>query len=81
MAGHGPHLLREDASFQRYGQLRDNLATYWKFNRKAARNVFIFLVAVPAGLGYLAYNYEGKTPFVGKRRTEPIFEQDYVPRK
>ncbi|OWB65643.1 hypothetical protein B5S33_g240 [[Candida] boidinii] len=72
-------VLHTDPQVQKYGLFRDNIASHYKFTAKAARHAFVFLVAIPVSLTYVAYKYQNLN-YIAKRRTEPIHEE-YVPRK
>ncbi|KAA8911727.1 hypothetical protein FN846DRAFT_934598 [Sphaerosporella brunnea] len=74
MAGNHNHVLHEDPAIIKYSNLNTNRFRYFRWTPRTAKLNFIYVIAVPALLGYVAYATEGKFEFRGKRRGDSVSE-------
>ncbi|GME78441.1 unnamed protein product [Ambrosiozyma monospora] len=72
-------VLHQDPEVQKFSALREGLIKYYRFNLKSASIAFLFLGAIPITLGYIGYKYQ-TINCIAKRRTEPVYLNNYVPR-
>ncbi|KAJ5382120.1 hypothetical protein N7517_000031 [Penicillium concentricum] len=73
MAGPSKSLIL-DPALQKYYELNANRYKYWRWTPRHAMISFVYMGLIPGILGYVAYKYEGKFEFRGKRRGDPIAE-------
>ncbi|GIJ83341.1 hypothetical protein Asppvi_002160 [Aspergillus pseudoviridinutans] len=58
----------------RMRQLNANRYKYFRWTPRHAWLSFIYMIAIPGTLGYIAYKTDGKYEFRGKRRGDTILE-------
>jgi hypothetical protein len=75
MAGHhGPQVLRQDPAILKWNNMVVNRHKYFRWTRRTATLSFVYVMAVPAALGYFGYITDGKWEMRGKRRGDLISE-------
>ncbi|GAQ10277.1 hypothetical protein ALT_7598 [Aspergillus lentulus] len=73
MAGPSRSLVL-DPALQKYYELTANRYKYFRWTPRHAWLSFIYMIAIPGTLGYIAYKTDGKYEFRGKRRGDTILE-------
>lgn len=73
--------LRPDPALQRFNAAKEKMGHYFRFKPKSAFFNLIAMGAIPVGLAYFAYSTDGQINFHRLYRKEPIFEEEYIPRK
>ncbi|EYE98805.1 uncharacterized protein EURHEDRAFT_408013 [Aspergillus ruber CBS 135680] len=73
MAGPSKSLVL-DPALQKYYELTANRYKYFRWTPRHAWFSFVYMVAIPGALGYVAYNTDGKYHLRGKRREDSIAE-------
>jgi len=73
MAGHNK-TLHEDPALLKYANLNLTRYRYFRWTPRSAKLSFIYIIAVPAMIGYLGYVTDGKYEMRGKRRGDIVSE-------
>ena len=68
--------LHHDGAIDRYSHWRTFYQERFKYTRKTSKSTLLYLVALPALIGYVSYRSEGLYEFAGKRRGERITTRD-----
>ncbi|KAI9897615.1 hypothetical protein N3K66_007471 [Trichothecium roseum] len=67
--------IRPDPAYQKLAAMQKTRHKYFRFTPRAARLTFIYVVAIPTFVGYLAYKTEGMIDFRAKRKGDTLFER------
>ncbi|KAL2827602.1 hypothetical protein BDW59DRAFT_160243 [Aspergillus cavernicola] len=73
MAGPSKSLVL-DPALQKYYEVTVNRYKYFRWTPRTAWHSLLYMVLIPASLGYIAYNTDGKYDFRGKRKGDTIAE-------
>ncbi|KAL2014857.1 hypothetical protein VTN00DRAFT_2382 [Thermoascus crustaceus] len=73
MAGPSKSLVL-DPAIQKYYELNQNRYKYFRWTPRTAWLSFVYMVAIPGALGFVAYKTDGKYDMRGKRRGDTIAE-------
>ncbi|KAF8539606.1 hypothetical protein BDD12DRAFT_736707, partial [Trichophaea hybrida] len=66
--------LHEDPALLKYANLNATRYRYFRWTPRTAKYTFIYVIAVPAVIGYLGYITDGKYEMRGKRRGDIVSE-------
>ncbi|KAL3479726.1 hypothetical protein BJX99DRAFT_221646 [Aspergillus californicus] len=73
MAGPSKSLIL-DPALQKYYEVTVNRYKYFRWTPRTAWHSLLYMVLIPASLGYVAYKSDGKYDLRGKRRGDTIAE-------
>ncbi|KAL1967409.1 hypothetical protein VTN77DRAFT_3194 [Rasamsonia byssochlamydoides] len=73
MAGPSKSLIL-DPALQKYYELNANRYKYFRWTPRTAWLTFVYAALIPGALGVVAFKYDGKFDFRGKRRGDTIVE-------
>ncbi|KAJ9132321.1 hypothetical protein NKR19_g9348 [Coniochaeta hoffmannii] len=75
MGGLQHYKMALDPAIIRVGNMNSNRYKYFRWTPRTARITFIWVVAVPAMVGYAAYKTDGLWDFRAKRRGDLLVER------
>ncbi|KAL4986424.1 hypothetical protein BDW68DRAFT_163378 [Aspergillus falconensis] len=73
MAGPSKSLIL-DPALQKYYEVNSNRYKYFRWTPRTAWHSLLYMVLIPASLGYIAYKSDGKYDLRGKRRGDTVVE-------
>ncbi|KAH8890900.1 hypothetical protein GQ53DRAFT_747133 [Thozetella sp. PMI_491] len=75
MGGLDHFKLRQDPAIVRLSHMIENRYKYFRWTPRTAWISFVYIVAVPATVGYLGYQQDGKWDLKAKLRGDVIAER------
>ncbi|BCS18569.1 uncharacterized protein APUU_11397A [Aspergillus puulaauensis] len=73
MAGPSKSMIL-DPALQKYYEISANRYKYFRWTPRTAWHSLLYMVLIPASLGYVAYKTDGKYDLRGKRKGDTIAE-------
>jgi hypothetical protein len=71
---HGDKTLHQDPALVKYSNMWVKRHEFFRITPRTGFVSFMYIVAFPAFIGYLAYTTDGKWDPRGKRRGDPVAE-------